>query len=210
MNRQNTIDRLIACFDRGLRTLHGAYERTGRRCPDGEQVELSQSEAKLACALMRVNHAGEVAAQGLYHGQGFTAKLPAVRDKMDLAAAEEGDHLDWCRQRINELGGHTSFLDPAWYVGSFCIGAIAGLAGDKWSLGFVAETEHQVGRHLATHLERLPKQDARSRAIVTQMSADEAGHANMAKQAGAAELPPLIKRLMGLTSKVMTMTAHYV
>jgi 3-demethoxyubiquinol 3-hydroxylase len=159
---------------------------------------------------MRVNHSGEVAAQALYQGQALTARLDQVRDKMTEAAQEENDHLAWTEARVRELGGHLSYLNPVWYLGSFLIGAAAGAAGDRWSLGFVAETEHQVVAHLDRHLARLPAQDARSRAILEQMRVDEARHATVALEAGAAALPEPVKRLMGLASQVMTRTAYWI
>lgn len=159
---------------------------------------------------MRVNHAGEVAAQGLYQGQALTAKLNNIREKMQHAADEEIDHLVWCQQRLQELDSHTSYLHPLWYLGSFTIGAVAGLAGDKWSLGFVAETENQVSEHLASHQRKLPNDDLKSKAIITQMREDEIQHAKMAVSAGAADLPRGIKWLMTITAKVMTATAYWV
>jgi ubiquinone biosynthesis monooxygenase Coq7 len=158
---------------------------------------------------MRVNHAGEISAQALYQGQALTARLPTVRGKMEQAAVEENDHLAWTAERIRELGTHTSVLAPFWYAGSFAIGALAGIAGDKWSLGFVAETEHQVIRHLDAHLARLPEQDAKSRAILELMRTDEARHATTALAAGGATLPEPVRRLMALSSKVMTTTAYW-
>jgi ubiquinone biosynthesis monooxygenase Coq7 len=158
---------------------------------------------------MRGNHAGEVAAQGLYQGQALTARLDSVRQQMERAALEENDHLAWCESRAKELGAHVSYLNPLWYGGSVAIGALAGLAGDKWSLGFVVETERQVVRHLDDHLARLPAQDAKSRAILEQMRQDEGHHATVALEAGGAALPEPIKRLMGLASQVMTRTAYY-
>ena len=157
---------------------------------------------------MRINHAGEVAAQGLYEGQSLTARLPEVREKMERAAMEENDHLAWCESRINELGSHKSLLNPLWYGGSLAIGAIAGLAGDKWSLGFVTETERQVVHHLDSHLAQLNENDQKSRAILEQMKEDEGQHATTALHAGGAELPQPIKKLMSLTSKVMTKAAY--
>ncbi len=204
--RYTPADQLIRHIDVGLRTLLGAPRVTERPNPaEGlAEAELDDHERDLAARLMRINHAGEVAAQGLYEGQALTARLPEVRDKMERAALEENDHLAWCEQRTRELGSHVSYLNPLWYFGSLGIGAAAGLAGDKWSLGFVAETEKQVIRHLDEHLSRLPPQDARSRAILEQMREDEAHHATLALQAGGAELPAPVKTLMGLTSKVMT------
>ena len=200
------LDHVIRHVDVGLRTLLGQPRITERPNPaDGlPEAGLDDSERDLAGRLMRINHAGEVAAQGLYEGQALTAKLPDVRDKMERAAQEENDHLAWCEQRAKALGCHVSYLNPLWYFGSLGIGAAAGLAGDKWSLGFVAETEKQVIRHLDEHLARLPQQDQKSRAILEQMREDEAHHATVALQAGGAELPAAVKKLMGLTSKVMT------
>ena len=154
--------------------------------------------------MMRVNHCGEVCAQALYQGQALTARSQEVRTSMDAAAREEIDHLEWCQQRLGELGSHTSYLNPLWYSGSLGLGLLAGLVGDKWSLGFLAETERQVVRHLEGHLDRLPEGDSKSRAIVEQMKQDEAKHATMALVEGAADLPPAIKVFMTLTAKVMT------
>ncbi len=196
-------------LDTGLRTVFGRPRVTERPNPaeNIEDTELTQAEKELAGRLMRINHAGEVAAQGLYEGQALTARLPDVRDKMERAAMEENDHLAWCESRINELGSHKSLLNPLWYGGSLAIGAIAGLAGDKWSLGFVTETERQVVRHLDSHLAQLSEKDEKSRAILEQMKEDEGHHATTALHAGGAELPTPIKKLMALTSKVMTKTA---
>lgn len=204
------IDNLMMQVDTGLRTLFGKPNITERPNPENsvEESELSASEKELAGRLMRINHSGEVAAQGLYQGQALTAKLPEVRNKMERAALEENDHLDWCKQRINELGTHTSYLNPLWYVGSVAIGAAAGLAGDKWSLGFVAETEHQVVRHLSSHLNQISENDHKSRAILEQMKEDEGHHATVALNAGGTELPPLVKKFMALTSKIMTETVY--
>jgi ubiquinone biosynthesis monooxygenase Coq7 len=205
------LDHLLIQLDVGLRTVFGRPQVTERRDPadDVTEADLSDAERDLAARLMRINHAGEVAAQGLYQGQALTAKLPQVRDKMDRAALEENDHLAWCEKRTRELGSHTSFLNPFWYAGSLAIGALAGAAGDKWSLGFVAETEHQVVRHLDDHLARLPEHDEKSRAILQQMMVDEGQHATHALAAGGAELPAPIKTVMGLTSKIMTRTAYW-
>ena len=196
-------------LDTGLRTVFGRPRVTERPNPaeDIAETDLTAAEKDLAGRLMRINHAGEVAAQGLYEGQSLTARLPEVRDKMERAAMEENDHLAWCESRINELGSHKSFLNPLWYSGSLAIGAIAGLAGDKWSLGFVTETERQVVRHLDSHLAKLTEKDQKSRAILEQMREDEGHHATTALHAGGAELPTPIKKLMTLTSKVMTKTA---
>ena len=161
-------------------------------------------------AVGRQDHdGGEVAAQGLYEGQALTARLPEVRDKMERAAQEENDHLDWCETRIEELGGHKSYLNPLWYTGSLAIGALAGLAGDKWSLGFVNETEKQVVRHLDEHLAQISAEDLKTRAILEQMREDEAHHATTALHAGGVELPQPVQALMKLTSKFMTRTAYW-
>ncbi|MCW8988425.1 MAG: 2-polyprenyl-3-methyl-6-methoxy-1,4-benzoquinone monooxygenase [Gammaproteobacteria bacterium] len=215
VNQKNTrkfspIDNLMMQVDTGLRTLFGKPSITERPNPEDtvEEGELSANEKDLAGRLMRINHSGEVAAQGLYQGQALTAKLPEVRNKMERAAAEENDHLDWCEQRIHELGTHTSYLNPLWYVGSVVIGATAGLAGDKWSLGFVAETEHQVVRHLDSHLSQISENDYKSRAILEQMKEDEGHHATVALNAGGADLPGPVKNFMSLTSKIMTKTVY--
>ena len=203
-------DKFLMHIDTGLRTVLGRPQTTERPNPaaDIEETELTEAEKDLAGRLMRINHAGEVAAQGLYEGQSLTARLPEVRDKMERAAMEENDHLAWCESRINELGSHKSYLSPFWYGGSLAIGALAGLAGDKWSLGFVTETENQVVRHLDNHLAQLSEKDQKSRAILEQMKEDEGHHATTALHAGGAELPDPIKKLMTLTSKVMTKTAY--
>ena len=158
---------------------------------------------------MRVNHTGEVCAQALYAGQAVTARLPRVRKAMEHAAKEEEEHLWWCESRLEELNAHTSIFNPAWYAMSFGIGAVAGIAGDRWSLGFVEETEIQVCEHINNHIEKLPEQDARTRKILNQMHEDEAKHANMARRAGAAELPRPVKKLMSAMSKVMTKTTYH-
>jgi len=202
-------DKFLMHLDTGLRTVFGRPRVTERPNPaeNIEETELSQAEKELAGRLMRINHAGEVAAQGLYEGQALTARLAEVRDKMERAAMEENDHLAWCESRINELGSHKSLLNPLWYGGSLAIGAIAGLAGDKWSLGFVTETERQVVRHLNSHLAQLSDKDQKSRAILEQMKEDEGHHATTALHAGGAELPGPIKKIMTLTSKIMTKAA---
>jgi ubiquinone biosynthesis monooxygenase Coq7 len=202
-------DKFLMHIDTGLRTVLGRPHTTERPNPaeDIEDAELTEAEKDLAGRLMRINHAGEVAAQGLYEGQSLTARLPEVRDKMERAAMEENDHLAWCESRLNELGSHKSLLNPLWYGGSLAIGALAGLAGDKWSLGFVTETERQVVRHLESHLTQLSEKDQKSRAILEQMKEDEGHHATTALHAGGAELPNPIKQFMTLTSKVMTKAA---
>lgn len=202
------VDKFLMHVDTGLRTVFGRPRVTERpnQAEDIADAELSKAEKELAGRLMRINHAGEVAAQGLYEGQALTARLAEVRDKMERAAMEENDHLAWCESRINQLGSHKSYLNPLWYGGSLVIGALAGLAGDKWSLGFVTETERQVVRHLDSHLAQLSDKDQKSRAILEQMKEDEGHHATTALHAGGAELPTPIKKLMTLTSKVMTKT----
>lgn len=200
----SAVDRLICDIDQGLRTLF-AHNHAARRNPsEGLADSVEDADKPLCASLMRVNHAGEVCAQALYQGQGLASKTGHVKEKMQQAADEEIDHLAWCRQRIEELGSHTSRLDPLWYVGSLGMGLLAGLAGDRWSLGFLAETERQVVDHLRSHLERLPENDTRSRAIIEQMIEDEANHATMALNQGASELPILLKKLMRSTAKIMT------
>ena len=207
----SSLDLILDVIDNGLRTVF-TTPRSQRDNPAQSETELALSDAekRLSGRLMRINHAGEVAAQGLYQGQALTARLPEVRDKMEEAAQEENDHLNWCATRIKELGTHTSYLDPFWYAGSVTIGALAGLAGDKWSLGFVAETEKQVVSHLQDHLQRISPNDAKSRAVIEQMQIDEGKHATTALESGGAELPLPIKQLMKLTSKVMTKSAYWI
>lgn len=208
--RYSPIDHFLGGIDQALRTVLGPPPHANRANPAAARpdAELSSAERAHVGALMRVNHSGEVCAQALYQGQAMTARLSDVREKMEQAAEEENDHLAWTAERIRDLGTHTSYLNPLWYAGSFAIGALAGLAGDKWSLGFVAETERQVVAHLEGHLARLPPQDEKSRAILEQMKDDEAHHATVAVESGAAELPPPIKELMRLTAKIMTTVAY--
>jgi ubiquinone biosynthesis monooxygenase Coq7 len=203
-------DRLLDELQHGLQTCHQRPPATARGYPASsvDDGELSVREQAHAAGLMRVNNAGEVAAQGLYRGQALTAREQAVSGAMQQAAAEENEHLNWCQRRLTELGRRRSLLDGAWYWGSFAIGALAGMAGDKWSLGFVKETEQQVCAHLDKHFERLPEADRRSRAIIEAMRADEARHAEQAAAAGAAELPAPVKAAMTLVSKVMTFSAY--
>jgi ubiquinone biosynthesis monooxygenase Coq7 len=206
------VDKLLIHAEAALRTVFGNPPLSGRPNPADTyaEVEMSEAEKKHTAGLMRVNHSGEVSAQGLYQGQALTARLPDVREKMEQAAIEENDHLAWCEQRLNDLAAHKSVLNPVWYTGSFLIGATAGAVGDKWSLGFVAETEHQVVRHLDEHLQSLPQHDQRSRAVLEQMKTDEAKHATTALHHGGAELPLPVKTMMGLMSKVMTRTAYWI
>jgi ubiquinone biosynthesis monooxygenase Coq7 len=204
-------DRLLIGFDQALRTLFGRPQVTERNDPADTfaEAELNDQERDVTGRLMRINHTGEVCAQALYQGQALTAKLPEVRQSMERAAQEENDHLAWCESRLRALDNRKSLLNPFWYAGSFMIGAAAGLAGDKWSLGFVAETEHQVEDHLQSHLQRLPAQDQKSRAVLEQMKEDEIHHATVALEAGGAELPGPIKLAMKLTSKLMTKSVYY-
>ena len=207
--RLSLLDRLIEEFDRGLRTV-AAANVAARPNPAGASPESVTDPAarRHAAGLMRVNHAGEIAAQALYHGQALTARNPAVRRSLLEAARDETDHLAWCEQRVRELGDRTSLLAPVWYTGSFAIGALAGLAGDRTSLGFVAETERQVIEHLESHLHELSPDDERSRRIVEQMQADEDRHGSEARAAGGRELPRPVRELMRRTAKVMTGTAY--
>ncbi len=205
------IDKLIIGFDSALRTLF-ASAQSAREIPgrDLSDTDLTASEKDLSSALMRVNHVGEVCAQALYQGQGLTARNETVQQTLMKAAREETEHLAWTESRIKELGGRKSILNPIWYGGSFTIGMLAGAMGDKWNLGFLAETEKQVCEHLSGHLERLPVRDEKSRAIVTQMELDENNHATMAISNGGAELPLSVKMAMKLSSKVMTQTAYWI
>lgn len=211
--RYNLLDQLVIGFDQALGHAFGRETRAAaRENPGGSAGEdlTAVPDRRHVAGLMRVNHAGEVCAQALYQGQGITARDPAVRASMQTSAAEEIDHLVWCEQRLRELDSHTSYLNPFWYLGSFSIGAFAGLLGDKWSLGFVTETERQVVRHLGSHLEKLPPADVKSRRILEQMQIDEGKHATVAMEAGAAELPPPVKTLMRWCSKIMTTTAYWI
>lgn len=205
------LDGLIVEFDKGLRTLF-SQAHSVRSHPDAgmAELELSDSEKNKAAALMRVNHCGEICAQALYQGQALTARDPQVQRKLGEAAQEETEHLAWTARRVHELGGHLSVLNPLWYTSSLAIGAFAGLLGDKWNLGFLAETERQVGAHLQSHLNKLPEKDAKSRAVVQQMYVDETQHAQMAVKLGAAELPLPVRLAMQLSGKVMTRTAYWV
>ena len=202
------LDQLVDVVDTGLRTVFSTPP-SQRPYPGNDTDELSDTDKDRAARYMRINHAGEVAAQGLYTGQALTAKLPTVRDKMQEAAEEENDHLNWCATRIKQLGSHTSYLDPIWYMGSVTIGALAGLAGDKWSLGFVAETEKQVVEHLDQHLNRISADDHNTRAVLQQMKEDESKHATTAIESGGAPLPMPIKAVMKLTAKLMTKSTYW-
>ncbi len=205
-------DRLLVNLDQAIRTVFGKPLTTGRPNPaEGiAESELDDRERKHTARLMRINHTGEVCAQALYQGQALTARLPEVQQAMARSAQEENDHLDWCEKRIGELGDRKSLLNPLWYAGSFAIGALAGIAGDKWSLGFVVETERQVESHLDDHLNEVPANDARTRAILERMKEDEIHHADVARAAGGAPLPAPIRLAMRLTSKVMTRSVYWI
>lgn len=209
----NWKDRAIEEFDAALRTVRMPQQRAVKNKNPGHAEKmptLSSKEEQHVAGLMRVNHSGEVCAQALYRGQALTAKLPKIRQQMDEAAQEENDHLAWCEERLQELRSKPSLLNPVWYGGSLLLGAIAGAIGDRWSLGFVAETERQVTAHLEKHLQRLPEQDKKTKRILSQMQQDEIQHAELACKAGAAELPPIIRHTMRLVSKIMTLTSYYV
>jgi 3-demethoxyubiquinol 3-hydroxylase len=205
------LDHVLVAFDEALKTLSGVQaaarpmpgEAHARRLEDARERERS-------AGLMRVNHTGEICAQALYAGQALWARDARVRAALTRAGEEERDHLAWCAQRLRELDARPSLLDPVWYAGSFAMGMVSGLAGDRWSLGFLAETEDQVERHLDGHLERLPASDARSRAVLEQMRADEARHGASGRALGGEELPLPVRRAMQAVSRVMTTTAYWV
>lgn len=212
MNRYYSfIDNFLIHADLARKTLCVQPKDHHRIYPAKNSVEniLSEQEKKHSAGLMRVNHSGEVCAQALYQGQAITARSYSVKEKMQEAAEEELDHLAWCNQRLYELGSHTSYLNLVWYCGALSLGLIAGMIGDRWSLGFLAETEEQVVRHLESHLGTLPQEDERSRVIVVQMRDDESNHRDMAYEAGAANLPIFIKKLMAISSKIMTRMAYF-
>ena len=206
------IDRLLASANNALRTVAAPAGRSARPNPAANIIDadLDARQKRHAAGLMRINHAGEVAAQALYQGHATVARDKHVEAQMQHAADEEFDHLAWCEERIQELGENVSKLSPFWYAGAYAIGAASGILGDKWSLGFIAETERQVCAHLDDHLEDLPPEDVKSRAIVEQMRDEEEEHGENAKDAGAADLPAPVKRLMRMTAKVMTKTAYWV
>ncbi len=207
----NSIDRLITEFDKALRTL-AATPASARATPGNtfSEAQLSETEKRHAAALMRVNHCGEVCAQALYQGQALSCDDAAVTQALALAAREETEHLAWTAQRVGELGGRLSLLNPLWYAGSLALGYAAGRFGTRWNLGFLAETERQVEAHLQGHLERLAPQDAKTRAIVEQMKRDESAHARTAYALGASELPEPVKRAMRLSARVMTQASYWV
>lgn len=205
------LDTWITAADAFLRTVSGGAQARRPSPARGltNDPPLTPEAQRLSSALMRVDHVGEVCAQALYEAQALGARDPAQRDRLRQAAQEETDHLAWTAHRLEELGAHRSWLNPLWYAGAFALGSLAARAGDRWSLGFVIETERQVEAHLADHLNRLPEQDLASRAIVTQMKDDEARHADAATEAGGHPLPWPVRQAMRAAAKVMTTTAHY-
>lgn len=209
-NRPQGLDQAILEFDRALRAIVGVTPmRRPIPVPNvANKTVLTEDEQKHAAGLMRVNHVGEVCAQALYQSQKLTGKSENVRSQLDHAALEEEDHLAWCAKRLEDLNSRPSLLNPLWYLGSFAIGTAAGLAGDRWSLGFVVETERQVEKHLDGHLKELPEKDYASRAIVEQMRVDEIAHGDMAKKAGGSQLPKTITKAMEMMSSIMTKTAY--
>jgi len=208
----SVMDQICLGMDQVLRAVCGHPQTSHRPCPGKEEAEpvLTREQQKHSAALMRINHAGEVCAQALYHGQGLASRSPWIKEKMQQAMHEEGDHLAWCQLRLQQLGSHTSYLNPVWYAGSFVMGLTAGWLGDKWSLGFLAETEAQVVKHLQSHLQRLPVADNKSYKILMQMQEDESHHQEEAIKAGAAVLPEWVKKLMHVMSRVMVMTTRWV
>ncbi len=212
MRHYSLLDKLCIQAEQGLRNMAGIADNINRPNPAQHLPEtyLSAEERRHAAALMRVNHSGEVCAQALYFGQALLARNPAIHEHLQHAALEEGDHLAWCQTRIQELGGHTSYLNPAWYTFSVLIGMLAASCGDKISLGFIAATEKQVEHHLAGHLEQLPQQDDKSRCIVQRMQLDEQQHGMDALNAGGEELPEFAQAIMRSIAKIMTGLAYYV
>ncbi len=206
----NALDRLITTFDLGLRTVFASPHAARPYPGSGVETALSDTERSHAAALMRVNHVGEVCAQALYAGQALTTRNETVRTELENAAREETDHLAWCEQRIVELGSRKSLLNPLWFGGAFGMGVAAGLLGDKWNLGFLAETERQVEAHLGSHLQQLPEADLKSRAIVEQMKTDESRHAQTAVSHGGAPLPSPVKWVMQGAAEVMRQVARRV
>ncbi len=206
------LDNVLIQAEQGMRTLFSPQRKGQRDNPAKTHADsqLNQTQQRDVAGMMRINHTGEVCAQALYQGQALTARDKQLQEKLHQAADEENDHLDWCQARLDELDSRTSYLNPLWYIGSLSIGALAGIAGDKWSLGFLAETEHQVVRHLESHLRRIPKNDDKSRAILEQMRDDENQHATLAINNGAAELPWGFKKLMQATAKLMTKTTYWI
>jgi 3-demethoxyubiquinol 3-hydroxylase len=213
LQRLTPLDRIISIIDHGLKSSSSHPLASGRPVPQPTSTQpggLSARARRHAAGLMRVNHAGEVAAQALYHGQALVARDDAVRAFLIESAREEGDHLAWCHERLSQLGARPSVLGPLWYAGSVAIGTLAGLAGDATSLGFIAETERQVEGHIDAHLARLPAEDEASRAILLQMKDDEGSHRTHALERGGQALPSPVRALMGLVSKVMTTSAYWI
>jgi len=206
------LDNIIMQIDAVLRDSSKSSEHSTREYPGDlyPHSDLNEQEKRHVSGLMRINHAGEISAQALYKAQAMTAIDDELKDTMKQSAYEESSHLKWCERRLDELGGRTSYLSPIWYFGSFGIGVVAGCFGDKLNLGFIAETEHQVVKHLDSHLEQLPKNDERSRAILAQMRKDELHHATSAEISGAKNLPKEVRLIMTLVSKIMTKTAYYI
>jgi ubiquinone biosynthesis monooxygenase Coq7 len=205
------LDRAIKSIDAALRTVAGVHRaQRGSPAHEFQEPDLSEVERDHAAALMRVNHVGEVCAQALYQGQALTTRDPATRASLEQAAREEEDHLAWSADRVRELGGHLSLLNPVWYAGSLALGIAAGALGDRWNLAFLAETERQVEEHLAGHLAELPPGDSRTRAVVEQMRAEEAKHRETALALGAAEMPAPAKLVMRAMAKLMTTVAYRV
>lgn len=214
MRNYSLLDQLCFTADKLLKTLSGYVDPSDQARPNPAEAvsdaALTVDQKKHVAGLMRVNYAGEVCAQALYQGQALTARNPELKLQLAQAGLEEEDHLRWCQSRIHELDSHVSYLNPFWYAGSFTLGIIAGICGDKWNLGFLEETEKQVTAHLEDHLTKLPNADLRTQAILVQMRNEEAEHANLAHNIGAAELPPPIKSAMNFVSKIMTSTAYWV
>lgn len=212
LRHYSLLDQVCLEFDQALRAVSNTAKTTGRVNPAEHTPEsmMKAEERKHAAALMRINHAGEVCAQALYHGQGLVSRSPVIKEKMQQSAIEEGDHLAWCKQRLCELGSHTSYLNPLWYAGSFTIGFAAGLVGDPWSLGFLAETENQVVNHLEKHMALLAHHDLKSYTILKQMQHDEVLHRDEAIKAGAKKLPLFIQHLMRAMSKLMVKTTYWI
>lgn len=206
------VDLCLSQLNQAMEVASGASLSPYRPNPatDHPHTELSAAEQRHVAGLMRINHAGEICAQALYAGQAITARSPQVQRAMEQAALEEIDHLSWCAERLTELGEQTSLLGPLWYAGSFTLGCLAGASGDQWNLGFLQETERQVEAHLEDHLQQLPEQDARSKAILEQMKIDEAQHADMAATAGAAQLPEPVPKLMQMTANIMKRIVYHI
>jgi len=209
---KNFLDDLIIELDKGIKSSSYNIQEYVRAYPaeSTQEAELNEFEKNHSAGLMRVNQAGEVCAQALYRGQSLTAELKITQDQLKEAAEEEMDHLAWCNRRLNELGDKPSVLNPLWYFMSFSIGALTGLAGDKWSLGFVEETERQVVAHLDSHLDEISDKDKKTKTVINKMRDDEDAHARRAKESGASELPNEIKTGMSWVARLMTSTSYYI